>query len=880
MEAKVVRESKFRHVFGKQWRKEVSLTNLRPSPSQEGSYIKANPKWIAIPWATGGGTLALIPAGKIGKLDDKWPLIDCHTSNLSDFDFNPFDDFVLATSARDQVIKLWRIPEKGIEPKVSYNPIATLPSGEKGVNTLLWHPSANNVLLSTSLDQCVRLWDVEVSKEQVKIEGHGDIVQSVSWNSDCSVFATSCKDKKLRVVDPRVKKGIIKEQADTHPGVKGFMCTFAADDRIITTGQTKESARQIALWDYQSLGSSPPLSMQAVDSDSSSLLCPFYDEGTGLIFLAGKGTAIKFYEQNNSDPYLHLLTRFGLNATYSAVCRLPKRLCDVEACEVDRFLALTANTVETISFHVPRKDTNLFQEDIFPPCASGEPALNAAEWFSGKTSGPKTKSLKPAGAKSVFEVPEEQGGKTPVIVRRSEGSAISDPKDTSQSQSLAQAVQSSISKSNKMEEGEVHMQEAGWFGYNWVSRWLSVEGNFAYCFEKQESPSALLIINYDDIESIEPLPENYCQDKSAFSLKVKGNKIYKFAVASVQEREQWIYTLKNKPEPEDNQPQEEGGEPKQSEGENNTNSSSSSSEPKFDGELSLRYAGWIFYAWYTRHCELKGNMLYTYRSNIKADKENFLESFHLGKIISIIKTENIDKSYPFTFKMTTPFKAIHFAAPTKQERDRWLKEILACTTLAVPEDIKDDENKDSGVKAQMKKTEGWISRKDVTWGFGRWNKYWLVASGKDILYFTSPGADAPQLKATMDSSMTLSLTGSSKTEFEIAMADGTKFFHKTESEDDCSSWMSTLEFLRKQKMDLLEELGIDINDLKSLCVSSNLENRLRHSGLWLQYWQLRLQHWKFRHQSVRLWYWVIRLWCWSFKSLQGKERGRRESGDD
>ena len=50
----------------------------------------------------------------------------------------------------------------------------------------------------------------------------------------------------------------------------------------------------------------------------------------------------------------------------------------------------------------------MFQEDIFPDCASYEPALSADEWISGKNADPKLMSLKdgfkPTG-KPIFVAP-------------------------------------------------------------------------------------------------------------------------------------------------------------------------------------------------------------------------------------------------------------------------------------------------------------------------------------------------------------------------------------------------------------------------------------------------------------------------------------------
>merc|ERR1712087_142479 len=65
-------------------------------------------------------------------------------------------------------------------------------------------------------------------------------------------------------------------------------------------------------------------------------------------------------------------------------------------CEVQRFLKLTKDSVVPVSFIVPRKSGgDVFQEDIFPACASPKPALSADEWNAGNNAEPKTMSLDP-----------------------------------------------------------------------------------------------------------------------------------------------------------------------------------------------------------------------------------------------------------------------------------------------------------------------------------------------------------------------------------------------------------------------------------------------------------------------------------------------------
>jgi len=55
-------------------------------------------------------------------------------------------------------------------------------------------------------------------------------------------------------------------------------------------------------------------------------------------------------------------------------------------------LKVGVKTVEPISFQVPRK-SDVFQDDIFPDCFAGEPAITSDEWLAGKDAEPKTMSL-------------------------------------------------------------------------------------------------------------------------------------------------------------------------------------------------------------------------------------------------------------------------------------------------------------------------------------------------------------------------------------------------------------------------------------------------------------------------------------------------------
>jgi len=138
---------------------------------------------------------------------------------------------------------------------------------------------------------------------------------------------------------------------------------------------------------------------------------PFYDNDTSVLFVAGKGDGnIRYYEIVDEAPYIHYLTEFKSNSPQRGMCLVPKRAMNVADCEIVRLLKVGVKTIEPISFQVPRKGSDIFQDDIFPDCFAGEPALTTAEWLNGQDGVPKTRSLAPGfvAKKNVVEFNPEK----------------------------------------------------------------------------------------------------------------------------------------------------------------------------------------------------------------------------------------------------------------------------------------------------------------------------------------------------------------------------------------------------------------------------------------------------------------------------------------
>jgi coronin-1B/1C/6 len=389
--SRVVRASKFRHVFGQQAKNEECYLNLNVTRSAwDANFIRGNPKFFAVAWeAGGGGALAVIPNDQQGKqAQQNFPLLAGHKGAVLDLDFNPFNDNLIASVSEDANVMIWGVPDGGLTKTVT-EPLQTLQGHKRKVGTANFNPVASNVLATSSSDFTVKLWDIEKGLNIFTVDGHADIIQSLDWNLNGSQIATTCKDKKARVFDPRTKE--IAAEVVAHQGIKGSRAAWLRD-KLLTIGFSKTSEREFSIYDPRKIET--PIAHLAIDS-SAGVIMPFFDPDTNILFLAGKGDGnIRYYEIVDEAPYFFYLSEFKSATPQRGMAFVPKRGLNVSECEIARALKLSPNKVEPISFRVPRK-SDIFQDDLYPPTYAGEPSLSAEQWTHGEDAEPKTVNLGP-----------------------------------------------------------------------------------------------------------------------------------------------------------------------------------------------------------------------------------------------------------------------------------------------------------------------------------------------------------------------------------------------------------------------------------------------------------------------------------------------------
>ena len=83
MSFRVVRTSKFRHIFGANQKREQCYDNIRVSKSSwDSTFCDVNPKFLAvIVESGGGGAFLVLPLAKTGRVPPDAPLVAGHKGN-------------------------------------------------------------------------------------------------------------------------------------------------------------------------------------------------------------------------------------------------------------------------------------------------------------------------------------------------------------------------------------------------------------------------------------------------------------------------------------------------------------------------------------------------------------------------------------------------------------------------------------------------------------------------------------------------------------------------------------------------------------------------------------------------------------------------------
>lgn len=246
---------------------------------------------MAFNWEHAGSSLAVFPIDDSGRKSKNIPLLHGHTDTVTDLEFSPFHDGLLATGSQDclvsaLILRLWcteYIGERwvvkncffyqlfrsncGISRKRVLNNRYPHPNAHFRTSNVAWKPLASiqqliicfirrrreilicgiwlcrkrrlvcvNSLLIFFFYFVARCWFFFIHFCLANNE-HPEVIQSLCWKHDGTLISTSCKDKIVRIIDPRAKTPIVMT-ADSHQSIKDSRVVWLGDQqRILTTGK-------------------------------------------------------------------------------------------------------------------------------------------------------------------------------------------------------------------------------------------------------------------------------------------------------------------------------------------------------------------------------------------------------------------------------------------------------------------------------------------------------------------------------------------------------------------------------------------------------------------------------------------------------------------
>ncbi|NXL37219.1 CORO7 protein, partial [Glaucidium brasilianum] len=352
--------SRFRHAQGRVLHRDTHLTNLRglslTTPGECDGFC-ANHQRVALPLLSAGGQIAILevppaqrggrhgtggcsagdPPGSLPQLSKPGRLPDAamptiqNGSAVADLSWDPFDLQRLAVAGEDAKIRLWRIPEGGLRETLQ-EPEAILQGHTEKIYSIRFHPVASDLLVSSSYDMTVRIWDLSTGREALCLQGHTDQIFSLAWSPDGKKLATVSKDGWLRLYEPRHSPQPQQEGPGPEGGRGARLVWVCGGNYLLVSGFDSRSERRILLYRAQAVPEGP-LSILGLDVAPSTLL-PFYDEDTSVVFLTGKGdTRVFLYEVTPEPPYFLECNSFTSNEPHKGFVFLPKTACEVREVE-------------------------------------------------------------------------------------------------------------------------------------------------------------------------------------------------------------------------------------------------------------------------------------------------------------------------------------------------------------------------------------------------------------------------------------------------------------------------------------------------------------------------------------------------------------------
>lgn len=239
-------------------------------------------------------------------------------------------------------------------------------------------------------------------------------LHSIAWDHLGSRVAVACKDKKIRILDPRKTSSEEITVGPSHDSMRPVKVVWVNSTHLITCGFSRSAFREILLHKINNDGKTTEIIAKMNIDVSPAPLFPYYDEDTHILFTYSKGertchafevtniTQIGGSSSGDEKPTFNKLPRFEHGTLQLSFAFLPKQTVNVKEVDIAHAYRLTSNSVIYVRFSIPRAKMDYFQDDIYKGEVTREmmepdTSLSTEVWMSGKDPVERFVNITPEG---------------------------------------------------------------------------------------------------------------------------------------------------------------------------------------------------------------------------------------------------------------------------------------------------------------------------------------------------------------------------------------------------------------------------------------------------------------------------------------------------
>ena len=150
----------------------------------------------------------------------------------------------IASGSSDGAIKIWPIEEISLQKSQTNLRGKTLTAVGPQINTLAFHPTNSNLLVSGDQEGTIQVWDLQQNKPTLTLVSGADRIVSLSISQDGQYVASGSYDKLIRIWNLETGKPV--QTLAGHDFVVADV-TFSPDGKLLASGSYDESVRT---WDW------------------------------------------------------------------------------------------------------------------------------------------------------------------------------------------------------------------------------------------------------------------------------------------------------------------------------------------------------------------------------------------------------------------------------------------------------------------------------------------------------------------------------------------------------------------------------------------------------------------------------------------------------